>query len=494
MVLRSQSEFLGEGEAMIPMERETLLREASKLKLQGMRLRNFGDANEQREATLLLRKAAKNELAALELQANPSEEEQARARIESCGLFLDAHDPIRAAEQWNQIPRKFCPPNDEASWLDRLSPRYHEVVDHFGRHWRAIKPRPDSIPDAAGLSQEQIHSLATRYSGVPEFWWALSRYHKDQDALDWVKVLEPDYVRDEVATRAWQRIEEPFVQRLRIKVSPARRGGILRLDVVGRVATAFSDLLSDFVDGFLDRPVELIPIGATPGSFVWNVDAWGLPSYAIAELQERATVDPAEVGVNELVKLLEQLDQHKIDLTASIATQDTRPPQLVFGAERRKTLLDAARTVSEAINSNEIPQANRLERVFRLVEMHASGEEINADTFGEGPRDVVYYRRAAKILGFLDESDRLTLAGRQIARLTNEHRMRATVVYFESSVCGDGWIRWAKKQTLLEVEPESAQQFIEQCVSGLSATTVDRRAQTLMAWHADLIPYHYSKR
>ena len=150
--------------------------------------------------------------------------------------------------------------------------------------------------------------------------------------------------------------------------------------------------------------------------------------------------------------------------------------------------------MSEAINSNEIPQANRLERVFRLVEMHASGEEINADTFGEGPRDVVYYRRAAKILGFLDESDRLTLAGRQIARLTNEHRMRATVVYFESSVCGDGWIRWAKKQTLLEVEPESAQQFIEQCVSGLSATTVDRRVQTLMAWHADLIPYHYSKR
>lgn len=203
---------------MIALNREALLHEADKLKLRGMRLRSFGDADEQWQATLLLRQAAKNELAALDLQMHPSDEEQARARIEACGLFLDAHDPVRAAQQWNLIPRLFFPPNAETSWLDKLGERFQEAVQDFGEHWRAIKPKPDVIPGVDQLSQSQIRSLVTRYQGVPEFWWALSKHSNHHGPLERVKELEPDFVQDHVASAAWKFLEAPFVRELSIKL------------------------------------------------------------------------------------------------------------------------------------------------------------------------------------------------------------------------------------------------------------------------------------
>jgi hypothetical protein len=491
MVLRSHGEHLGEGEAMSAMDREFLLREASKQKLRGMRLRDFGDAAEQWEATLNFRKAAKNELAAFDLQTSPSEEEQARAHIEACGLFLDAHDPIRAAEQWNQIPRKFFPPNDEASWLDKLSEPYQDAIHDFGEHWRAIKSKPHVIPDVDQLSQQQLQSLVKRYPGVPEFWWALSKHEKEQSSLEHAKQLEPDFLSEQFAVSAWKCVEDPFVRDLSVKLDASRRGKSLGFYAVNQAAMAFEKLLNGFTQNFLAQTIELIPIGATPSSFKWNIKAWGLPSYAIAELQERAVDAPAEVGAKELVQLLEQLAEHQIDLTASTTNQ---APQLIFDAPRRKSMLDAAHAVvSEKIDSNDVPQANLLDRVFRIVDMCVNGEEISAETLKVKKRQVDYYRRATKILGFMSESNKLTSAGRQLSRLQLEERLRATVVHFESSICGEAWIRWAKKRTLLEIEPETARDFIEQCVAGLSSATAERRAQSLISWHAELIPYHYAK-
>ncbi len=493
MVLQSQSEHLVEGEAMSATDREALLRDASKQKLRGMRLRDFGDEDEQWESTLLLRKAAKNELAALGLQANASEEEQARARIEACGLFLDAYDPVRAAEQWNQIPRRFSPPNDEASWLVKLSERYQDAIHDFGAKWRAIKPRPDVIPEIDRLSLRQVRTLLKHFSGIPELWWAVAERTNDPDALERATQLEPGFGQHDYAVAAWKRIEAPFVRELRIKLSPARRENILRLDVVGRLATAFSDLLSDFADGFLDRRVELIPVSATPGSFVWNVSAWGLPSYAIEELQQRATQIPAEVGAKGLLELLEQLDEHNIELTASTGEQTTQAPQLVFDTQRRKPMLEAARALAK-IASLDIPQANSLDRVFRMVEMYVNDEEITSKALGVTPRQIRYYRDALGILGFLDDSKKLTPAGRQLVRLRHrESRLSATVVHFESSVCGERWIQWSNADTLLGVDATSARQFIQECAAGLNGETTKHRAQCLAAWHAELIQYHYAK-
>lgn len=493
MVLQAEAQSLGDGEAMSAMDREALLREASKQKLRGMRLRNFGDAYEQWEATLFLRKAAKNELAALELQTNPSDEEQARARIEACGLFLDAHDPIRAAEQWNQIPRSFFPPNPEPVWFDRLAGRYRESVRVFYEEWRAIKSEINGIPSVDAISTTGVRTLVERFEGVPEFWWAHFQRFDEPASLKRAVELEPEFERDSTGHRAWNLIEDQFVQAIQVKVSSTCKERALHLDWVSRVATAFSDLLSQFVTDRLKHSIELIPVSATPGSFVWNINARGLPKYAIAELQERATEAPEEVGAQKLVALLEQLDENKLDLVVTTANRPGSTPELVFDVERRKPMLEAARAVVK-IASIDIPQANSLERVFQMVEMYAKDHEVSPKILKIEPRQISYYKHAMRILGFIDDNDKITPAGRQIARLQHlEARLGATVVHFESSICGEAWIRWSKVGTLLEVDPQSAAQFIQECAVGINSETIKRRAQCLAMWHAELIPYHYVK-
>jgi hypothetical protein len=109
-------------------------------------------------------------------------------------------------------------------------------------------------------------------------------------------------------------------------------------------------------------------------------------------------------------------------------------------------------------------------------------------------RDHAYYVSAAQILGLLTESGEVTSAGRAIARVGTAEQLRATVVHFESSVCGKAWIEWSKGRTLLDVSPDTAFDFIKANVLDLGQDTARRRASTLTTWHKTLIPYHYDAR
>jgi hypothetical protein len=273
---------------------------------------------------------------------------------------------------------------------------------------------------------------------------------------------------------------------------------VLLLDHVTRIAAAFGELLSGFVEETFAGAGDLIPSGATVGSFILDVAAQGVPPYALDELDQALTHAPERVGVHRLAALLSLLQQSGVNLTVSIVSDDdadrgAKWPQLVVDAKRRKALLKATEaTARRTIDSRDIPQANDLDRVFRIVEMVANHEELDAQALEITPRQVAYYRRAAKVLGFLTESDELTAAGRLTARLGAEDRLRVTVVHFESSRCGDAWIQWSGGRTLLDVDPYSAADFLRQSVPNLTGETTGRRAQTLIGWYKTLIAHHYA--
>lgn len=145
------------------------------------------------------------------------------------------------------------------------------------------------------------------------------------------------------------------------------------------------------------------------------------------------------------------------------------------------------------LESRDIPQADDLDQVLQVVTGIAFGQEAHAESLGPTPRRVAYHRRAAQILGLLSESNELTVAGRQIARLDAGERLRATVVYFESSRVGDAWIRWSGGRTLLDVDPEKAYDFLRESTPDLSDATARRRAQTLVVWHRALVKHHYAR-
>ena len=312
--------------------------------------------------------------------------------------------------------------------------------------------------------------------------------------------LEPAFANDEQAQSAWARIEPTIERKLVIKMRGDREGTSLGLELVSRIGTAFSELLQGFFRGAFGEEIDLVPTGAVPGSFILHVSAPGLPPHALEWLDTELNRGPEYVGARALEELAALLQQYGVRLAVSVSCGDADAPgsggpKLEINTTRRKALSRAAEAaVLRTIDSNAVPEADDLDRVFCIIDMVVRREELDAGVLGITPRQVGYYRRAAQILGLLDDSCVLTAGGRLIARLsTIEDRLRATVVHFESSSCGDAWIRWAEKQTLKNLDPDSAFAFLRSCCPGLKESTARRRAQTLQAWYRRLEPHHYAR-
>lgn len=144
-------------------------------------------------------------------------------------------------------------------------------------------------------------------------------------------------------------------------------------------------------------------------------------------------------------------------------------------------------TESLSLASKQIPQADMLETVFRVLELTATGAAITPRNLGVVQRQVLYYSHAAKVLGFLDKDGEPTPAGWRCLAADPATRLRCAADGLERSSCGAAWARWAGKRSVADVTPETAAEFLAD-TSSLADSTVERRAQTLQAWHEQLWP------
>lgn len=61
---------------------------------------------------------------------------------------------------------------------------------------------------------------------------------------------------------------------------------------------------------------------------------------------------------------------------------------------------------------------------------------------------------------------------------------------FQSTDCAMAWKKWAECKDMKDLQPDSAAQFIKDCVPGLSDNTSGRRGSTLKIWLKTLSPYY----
>jgi hypothetical protein len=201
LVLQAQGLHLGEGET-VSQDPHELLRQASALKMRATKLRALGRPEEQWAAIVAFHEAARKELAVLELPGDVSVEAEVHARIEACGLFLDARDPESATVQWQRIPSGFHATAEGAARLARLGPVFLSEHAAFAKAWRAFK---SSLPRGAALTDAKpkaIRKLCEAYPGVASFWWiayrhaeARSKWKEAKVTLGRARQLNPDNVR-----------------------------------------------------------------------------------------------------------------------------------------------------------------------------------------------------------------------------------------------------------------------------------------------------------
>lgn len=144
------------------------------------------------------------------------------------------------------------------------------------------------------------------------------------------------------------------------------------------------------------------------------------------------------------------------------------------------------------VGSIKVPQANDLDRVLDIVCKKASGASISHDDV-EGissERQVRYHTDAAYTLGLMERNTAITSAGLFLASLEYpDQRYRFIADRFESSDVGWAWMKWAGVNSLKDINPHSAKDFILNCVKGLNDETAGRRSSTLSRWLEVLAPH-----
>lgn len=200
----------------------------------------------------------------------------------------------------------------------------------------------------------------------------------------------------------------------------------------------------------------------------------------------------------ELKELLEtiQREKLKIEVKPRFFYQDTLTDFAIDGDLTNK-IEALTNTDSPIIPSIKIPQANDLRKVERVVELVASGKDYTFEDFNDmeeklaSQRQVRYYEDAAYALDLLTRNYMLTTAGRFfLSRKTQEARYQVLADRFESSDFGWAWIRWSKVDSMVDLDSETAEDFVIACVPELGEDTARRRATTLVKWLAELKPFH----
>jgi hypothetical protein len=133
------------------------------------------------------------------------------------------------------------------------------------------------------------------------------------------------------------------------------------------------------------------------------------------------------------------------------------------------------------VESSLIPQFDSIERVLEAVSVLSSRGELSEDTIDLSHRHVNYVKHAARMLGLVSMEGEVTPVGRRVLTLSAEKRGAVLRAQFEQSACGQAWLVWARASTLDQVDPSSAETFLQQRTD-LPPGMIKRRGRTLRRW------------
>ena len=147
------------------------------------------------------------------------------------------------------------------------------------------------------------------------------------------------------------------------------------------------------------------------------------------------------------------------------------------------------------IPSRNVPQANTLRLITALLALAWKGGTLNKKAIARelniDPRQVDYYKHAARILGLatLEKGGKLKLTER------GESLMDATRVSQRQELVKRAVLDWPLIEHLLqshrpeELSRRAVSAFLRENTTGLRGATVERRAETVLSWLAQVSSY-----
>lgn len=136
------------------------------------------------------------------------------------------------------------------------------------------------------------------------------------------------------------------------------------------------------------------------------------------------------------------------------------------------------------LDSTMVPQANDLEKIKKYLDILKSDNIVTENKLGVTQRQVSYYRDACYLLGLINsEYNYLTPVGHKITEIEEKNDwLKILRVQFENSECGYLWMKNQNVFSILDINPNSATNFLLDNANGLGEDTSKRRASTLKCW------------
>lgn len=281
---------------------------------------------------------------------------------------------------------------------------------------------------------------------------------------------------------------------IHLEKSSKRSAGDLVLSHVSTVCDSFS-LLYDRLLAFSKLKDKLRPVDARPGSFILSFQAEKLTVYEDI-LRQLSGLIERRADIVDFIKnngidfqAFSSLLQSVVSTGTNMELKNNQTDELIFlltkaGAEFYLRIINRMSTL--AVGGHQIPQADTLDKVFKIVEVKWAGEPCTFLNTGLQERHVYYYVHAAKVLGLLDPHGKVTAMGQKLVQSDRDIQFRIAARCFEVSHIGWAWINWSEVENLSQIDPETAEQFLlEQC-SSLSEDTISRRSRTLRHWGKEL--------
>jgi hypothetical protein len=270
--------------------------------------------------------------------------------------------------------------------------------------------------------------------------------------------------------------------------------------VVSKILDAFCEIIESLMNDDSQRIPKVFPLTATYGSFDVKLGTSNHERASVAVEQLGALLADVESAEEKLSNLsldpyrlkdlLDIVNLHKLELTLKPKTSELLQKAVTINADRLlPIILKLEESTVTFIDSNKVPQANDLDRVIEVVQLRLDGKKLKHEDI-EGinsERQVSYYVNAAWCLGLLNKNKTVSSPGRVLCKKAS---MVAKYQYLaermESSDFGWAWMKWAKVDSLAELDPSSAEAFIRECVNGLNRDTIPRRSNSLSTWLSTL--------
>ncbi|AWX76218.1 MULTISPECIES: DUF6575 domain-containing protein [Klebsiella pneumoniae complex] len=270
----------------------------------------------------------------------------------------------------------------------------------------------------------------------------------------------------------------------------------LVLNGVSKLFECFNNLYLSIMNSFDEKDL-VRPVSGRPGSFVLSFQAEKMHKVEplLKELNDVIDVKGDIIGFvrnkNMDVQMLSALFDSVINTSSSFELKSNYTDEVIFRLSKADAEFyskSLAKMSTKVVGGYQVPQANLIDQVFKIVELKWKGVYLDVLSTGLDSRHILYYIHAAKILGLLNENGSVSALGQQLAESDHEKKLRIAARGFEASHCGWAWIQWSQVKNLSEVDPSTAEPFLfEMCLS-LSDKTIKRRASTLRKWCEALKP------